>query len=356
MEASVKAYGKILVVGGYSILEPGNVGLVVNVNKGTTTSVQETQTGRIVIDLSNFQISVYGYVQGHKLQLKHNPEELKFIKSAVENTFKYLNYKSVRLRDIRLMSYNDAELTHEKLKTGLGSSATATVSTVASILRLHDIEDIDLVYKIARYSHHEAQGSGSGFDVSASCYGSEFFVSQGELGDMDFIDYINSDIKLVKEEYEWPYFLLPVVAFTGQSASTKKFVEHVMKYKNKHPTEYAEFMKDYNDLNMEVRKYMHGSDPKKIKFYLELSWKTRKKLGELAGVEIEPEKYTKLINEINENGALTCGLTGAGGGDSLLALCTSTEDKNYMITFMKSKGLTVLDGLEIGRIPYEIVR
>ena len=84
MEVSVKAYGKVLIFGAYSILEPGNIGLVVNIDKGTTATAQETQSGRVIIDLQNFQIQVYGVVRDGKLELTKNPEIVRFIENAVK--------------------------------------------------------------------------------------------------------------------------------------------------------------------------------------------------------------------------------------------------------------------------------
>ncbi|MBN2368399.1 hypothetical protein JXC34_05255 [Candidatus Woesearchaeota archaeon] len=356
MQSAAKAYGKLLVFGAYSILEPGNIGLVVNIDKGTTTSLQETHEGRIVIDLENFEIDVYGVLEDGRLKLKQNPEIITFVKNSVEYSFRYLNKKGVKLRDIRLISYNDPEMQLKNIKTGFGSSATSTVSAVAAVLSLHDVDDRDAVYKISRYAHYKSQGDlGSGFDISSSCYGSHFFMSE-DLKFDDFDRFMSEDISLLKQSFDWPYFLHPVLVFTGQSASTTELVRKVLEFRNHHPEKYASYMKEYNENNIALRIAFEEHHKEKIKILLEKSWHYRKLLGEMAKAPVEPDKYTRLMNEMKEHGAFTAGLVGAGGGDSILALCTTEPEKKKFMDFLNRKKLTVLDNVNIVNKGYEIVQ
>jgi ERG8-type phosphomevalonate kinase len=357
MESTIKAYGKILVFGSYSILEPGNTGLVVNVDKGTTTTVQQTHTGRIVIDLSTFEIKVYGIRESHKLKLNETPEKLKFIKNAVEYTFRYLNHKGIEIKDIRLISVNDPEVyLRRNIKTGFGSSATSTVSAVAAILNLHDINDRDLVYKISQYSHFKSQGNmGSGFDISAACYGSHFFITPSVDMNQDFISCIESDWNIQIQEFDINQVFIPVVVFTGKSAFTQKLVRKVLDFKKQQPAKYKNFLNEYNKINIALKKAFDGNWHKRIKFFLEKSWEMRKQLGKMAKASIEPDKFTKLNNEMKDNGAFTAGLTGAGGGDSILALCKNEEDKIELMEFLKKKRLTVLNDVNIVNKKYELL-
>ncbi len=357
METTAKAYGKILVFGAYSILEPGNIGLVANVDKGTKITVTETDSGRIVFDLKNFKISVYGRVKGHKLKLEKNPEELKFIKSAVERTFEYLKYKRIKIKDVSLLSINDPELyLGKKQKTGLGSSATATVATVAAMLEEHGINDKELVYKISRYAHYKSQGKlGSGFDIASACHGSHFFISEEENLDREFIEYVESDYKKNIQEFYWPLSITPIIAFTGKAASTPKLVNKVLKFKKHHLEKYNEFMKEYNTINLKCQRAFQLNNVQEIVYYLEKSWDYRKKLGEMANARIEPRKITKLLETIKKEGVLTAGLLGAGGGDSIIALYPANTDKEKILDILDDIWLTVFDDLKIVSKPYEFL-
>ena len=358
MESIAKAYGKILVFGAYSILEPGNIGLVVNIDKGTTATAQETTSGNIVIDLSNFEIVVYGKIEGNRLILEKDPEILRYIKNAVDYSFQYLNYKKVRVKDLKLISYNDPELyINKKLKTGFGSSATVTVSTVAAILKLHDIDDKDLVYKLSKYSHYKSQGKlGSGFDISAACYGSQYFIAKPIDFTDNFIKYIESDDIPIFESFIWPLELFPVIIFTGSSASTEELIEKVMLYKRLNPEEYKDFIHKYNQINLALKNAIDENFRKRIKFFLEESWAMRRELGKITTTEIEPEKFTSMMQEMKKNGAMTAGLIGAGGGDSIIALCESEDNKAQLIEYLKRKKLTVFENVNIMSQGYEILR
>ncbi len=356
MESTAKAYGKILVFGAYSILEPGNIGLVVNIDKGTTTKVEETKEARLILDLSTFNINVYGVVEGNKVKLSEQHPALGFIKNAVECTYMYLNEKNIKIRDVRILSYNDPELyLGKKLKSGFGSSATATVSTVAALLNLHEIVDVDLVYKISLFAHMKTQEfKGSGFDVSASCYGSHFFMSE-EMKHRKLMDYINSETSRLREKFEWPSNFLPVLVFSGKSASTSRFIKKIEEYKYKNPLEYNEFIHNYNQVNLALKQAFEEKWPKRMKYFMEKSWSMRKQLGNLSGADIETEKHTKLIREMMKHGAFTAGLVGAGGGDSILALCMNRTDKEELELFLEKKKLHVFKDIKITNMPYESI-
>ena len=358
MELTVKAYGKILVFGAYSILEPGNIGLVVNIDKGTSTTTQETHSGRIVIDMANFKIQVHGFVKEGKVELAKNPEIVRYIENAVKYTYKYLTTIGVEIRDVRVISYNDPDFyVEEKFKTGFGSSATSTVSAVASVLELHGISNPEIVYKISQHAHYKSQGDvGSGYDISAACFGSQYFLSHEPPKESEFLDNIESkDYIITRQKFEWPLFFLPLIVFTGKSASTKDLVKKVLKFKTRRPYQYTEFMKEYNEINLSAKQALDENWPKKIVHFFEQSWVMRKKLGKLAKVPIEPKSITSLINEMKRNGALTAGLTGAGGGDTILAICSSKENRNKLTEFLNKKKLHVFENVNIINKGYEVL-
>ncbi len=357
MELKVKAYGKILIFGAYSILEPNHIGLVVNIDKGTTTTVKEEETGRIVIDLSNFEIKTEGEYKKNIFSLRKESDVMKYIKNAVDYSFQYLTYNKKTIRDVKLISVNDPELIIDnKLKTGLGSSATATVSAVAAVLAAHDIDDRKIIYKISRYSHYKSQGNkGSGFDIASACFGSHFFISGKSNLEEDFFKYMASEDKTIRKGFDWPQALFPVVIFTGKSASTEQFVKKFLEYKLKNKTEYDKYLYVYNQVNMKVKEAFENNDFEGIKNTLSKSLGMRKKLGELAKIPIETEKATALINKIKEKGAYIAGLIGAGGGDSILALCMTYKNKKTLLDFLESEKMTVLDNINIINQGYKLL-
>jgi phosphomevalonate kinase len=325
-----KAYGKILVFGAYSILEPGNTGLVVNVNKGTTATIEKSD--RYEISVPQFGINLYFSYENNQVITDIESDRIIFLENAIEYSFKYLKYKKIPVKKFHLITKNDIEMSPSGIKSGLGSSATSVVSSVSAILKFHDINIKDVVYKVSRYAHYMAQGSGSGFDVAAAVYGSHFFVCE-KFEPGDFREYVEKTKVPQINNFEWPSSLMPVIIFTGKSASTKELVQKVFDFKKKEPKRYYDFMKKYNLVNLNLKDSFERKDLAEIKKNLEKSWDYRKQLGKLADAEIEPEELTNLIKKIKNNGAFTAGLMGAGGGDSIFALCLDQESKDKLIKY-----------------------
>lgn len=348
-----KAYGKILIFGAYSILEKGNLGYVATINKGTTTDIKETDSGKLIIDLSNYNLTITGEFKNKLLRFNNDHSIFNFVKKAVDYSFQYLIYKKIKINDIKLLIISDPEFSINNLKTGLGSSSTSVVSTVASILALHNITDRDIVFKISRYAHIKAQDNlGSGYDIAAACYGSHFFISDKLNSNLDFFDYINQKDNYIKKEFEFNLSFLPVLIFLNRSVSTKEYINKAFDFKNKNKKEYDSFMFEYNQINNYVKEAFEVNDMKKIKHYLELSWQKRKEFGKLAKIQIETDEETDLINKLKQNGAYLAGVIGAGG-DSILALCNSSYDKKRLIEYLDKKNYNYLE-ISFSNKGYEI--
>ena len=346
---SVKAYGKILVFGSYSILEPGNVGLVLTTDKGTETTVKKIKTNEIRFNLKSFDKIFSMELSDNNIEIKE--EIFLFIKNAVLYTLEYLGSLGKKISGLEISSINDSELTNNEIKKGMGSSATSTVSTVAAILKLYDIDNRDLTYKISRYSHYISQrGKGSGFDISAACYGSHFFISDEGIKE-EFLEYVKKSVNKVEKFTLSSDFKL-VMIFTNESASTTQRVSKINEFREKNFQQYDMFMKEYNKINLELRKVFHKNRIENIKNLLEESWKKRRELGKLARTDIENEKHTKLISQLKANGAYVAGLAGAGGGDSIVAFCLTEEDRKRLIAYSENKGMSVLN-IKIEDNPYE---
>jgi ERG8-type phosphomevalonate kinase len=356
MNTKAKAYGKILLFGGYSILESGNIGLVVNVDKGTTTTVEETRSGRMVLNLKNFEIIVEGYREEHKLFFKKEPKVIIYLKNAIEYSYLYLKSQNIKLKDIKLISHNDPELGNDKFhKTGFGSSATATVSAVAAILYLHGIEDRDLVYKICRFSHYHSQGSGSGFDVFSTVYGSQFFSKIEENMDVEFFDYLDK-VKIPQvEDFYWPRNLIPVIIFTGKSASTNKLVKKVLNFKKKDISKYNSIMRRYNLVNLKCKEAFINNNLRKISYYLEQATEFMNKLGESSKCQIIPKNYETVFENLKANGAYTANLVGAGGGDIIFCTTKTKFDQKNLIEYCNKRNLIVFDKMKVVNRGYELI-
>ncbi|NOZ80157.1 MAG: hypothetical protein GXP63_00670 [DPANN group archaeon] len=348
-QVQVKAFGKVLVFGGYAILEEGNIGLVVNVDKGTEVTVRDNPEGRFSAAIPQYDLHTSGSFEEGKLVLDQGDTRLSFLVNAVTYARQYLEAQHVPFRDVGIITRNDAELIGSKgKKTGLGSSASSTVAIVAAILKFHGVDDRDVVYKISCYSHHLTQDRfGSNYDVYAACYGSHFFTGSKMKLDEHFMRCISAGWNISRDSYTWPEELLPVLVFTGHVASTRHLVEKVLQYRKKHRKDYEALMSEYNGIDIKLREAFIGHDLDLIPGLLERSWEKRRELGERSGANIEPQSFTELMQEMKAHGALAAGLVGAGGGDSILALCRDKQEQDKLIAFAKRKRYLVLENLNV---------
>ena len=224
----LKAYGKVLLYGGYSLLETfdgkSGIGLVLNVNKGTSAEITKLDYNDCIIEVPRKEILVKGKIEDNRLVIEEH-KYLKFVIDAVKTTVSHIKKEG----GLHISLENDKELGYYKVKTGIGSSATSTVVTVASVLCANGIDPIknkDLVFKLANISHRNVQEKiGSGFDISCAIYGSQFYRIPSE--EEDFHERITSRQSIFLD------YLKILMAFSGKSASTVNLVKNIGKYKEK---------------------------------------------------------------------------------------------------------------------------
>ena len=161
----------------------------------------------------------------------------------------------------------------------------------------------------------------------------------------NFFNYVNSETDASLEKFDFPKKLESLIIFTGQSASTKKLIDLAFKLKQENKPAYLNFMTSYNNINLKLKNAFLQEDLVQIKLLLEKSWEKRKALGEIAKTEIESNYISELIKKFKKNGALTAGLVGAGGGDSILAIFQNKDKKNQLANFARKNNLIVFDNI-----------
>lgn len=229
----VSAPGKVLVTGGYLVLDRQHNGLVVGTNACMYSAIQTQTLPDTSADRDKDIIPVYVLSPQFKSAwwkytfniatkaltqyASADGGQNKFVHLALENTLaltgalKLQQLSTTGALKIVLCADNDfysqretltkmgLDLCSESLqrlprmcetgttlgdvhKTGMGSSAAMVTSLVAAILvhlgavELADSKSLQLVHNISQYAHCLAQGKvGSGFDVSAAVYGSHVY-------------------------------------------------------------------------------------------------------------------------------------------------------------------------------------
>src|SRR3989344_3338012 len=143
----IKAPGKLMLSGEWSVLEIGNPCIVLAVDRFVEVNIKRSKGNAITINAPDFKtkkINAKFDVFSNKLKLINaNAEQektLSFVKNSIEATLAYLNHKQVKLHGFELTTKSKdtiAETTEGRQKIGFGSSAAVSVATVAAVLALH---------------------------------------------------------------------------------------------------------------------------------------------------------------------------------------------------------------------------
>ncbi|MBI5332118.1 MAG: hypothetical protein HZB65_00950 [Candidatus Aenigmarchaeota archaeon] len=360
------APGKILWIGGYSVLEKGNVSFVTGVDKRVYAKADKSD--EIHLKLSQFSVELTGKFDGHKLIFDNMTDDEKkyssFVRVAVETCLRYFKHKGIAVSGVSIETISDPAFGFGETKTGLGSSAAVTTATIAALFELHGLSiehNRDMIHKMAQYMHFRVQGKvGSGFDIAASCFGAIAYsrYSPELIKDIPETASIKEVASAVDKEWDYsaehialPYgFLASVGNFIGESASTSAMVKKINEWKTANPDEYKALMKELNNANIDALKWLRKineiydsdsqcydellSSPEDSEEFIGFKQAFNKgrlltkKLGELSGAAIESDEYSQIIEETMKHGAFVAKLPGAGGGDNISAISLSKSAKH----------------------------
>ena len=249
-DINARAPGKILWIGGYSVLERPNVSYVTSVTAYVNAHAQEIAGNGIELLAPQLNCNVKGTIDLDSGKITAEvPKELALMKTAAEAASRYAAALGIRLKGFRITTSNDGPFSYtitagKVAKSGLGSSAAVTVATVSALLNAFGIEPKkdDALHKLAQTAHSLATGKvGSGFDIAAATHGSIIYTRYSpEIVQSLPADYANSQLlDLVKRKWDYsiePFqmpdeFRLSFANFVGEAMITTKAVGSVSEFK-----------------------------------------------------------------------------------------------------------------------------
>ena len=357
--------GKILWLGGYSVLEKGNVSFVSAVDRRITACVSPLKEKKVSVSAPQFSLDFEAEIANGALSSESlsdsERKKAKFVLSACNVCITYLNALGKPNNGFRISTFNDSAFGTSEKKTGLGSSAAVTVSSVSAILLAHGFpigQNHLQIHNLSQLAHAMAQQkAGSGFDIASATYGSceysrfppeKIEKALNDTNGKEMRVFASSPLGCRISPLSLPPDFFQVIAYTGKSISTSEMIAKISAFKNRNPSAYASVMKKLNAENKEaiacLKLLSSGKSTAKkavssFKNHFTEGMLITKKLGEESGAEIEPERFSSLISESESNGALVSKLPGAGGGDSIAAICIGRENANALSRFWRKKGL-----------------
>lgn len=295
---TVSAPGKLMLLGDHAVVHsrPCLVTAVGQRMKATVT----------LLDVEEFQLEAPDVkVEGYKKPMSELgngeiPKGAKFVEVAVKNFVeKYGSSTKSPIKGVRVETKSEFSS-----QFGFGSSSASTVCTLKALFESVDINAINKdIFELAYKTVIDIQGVGSGFDTAAAIYGGVlFFIGGGKA------------IEPV------PVKSLPlIVGYSGIKADTPTLVKALKAKMEAEPTIYLPLFDVSTEVVLEGKKALLTNNLEKFGDMMNVNE------GLLSSYGVEIGKLAAMIHGARDAGAYGAKLSGAGGGDCMIAV--APEDK-----------------------------
>lgn len=308
-QIEVSAPGKLVLLGEHAVVYQRPC-LVSAVSKRLKLEIRKLKGGFLQIEAT--AVGLKGYRKElHQLCQNELPRGARFVETAVKNFFQKYSFNF----GIKVEAKDGFDL-----KYGLGSSAAVTVSVLKGLTELGKIEvDKRELFDLAYQTVLDVQGVGSGFDVAAAIYGGTiYFKTGGEI------------IKPIAD-FELPI----VVGYSGTKADTPTLVRQLAEKKEKQPRTIEKIFDEISNLVEKGKKAVLKKDWSGLGKLMVANQKFLEKLG------VSTPKLGKMISAAQKAGALGAKLSGAGGGDCMIALVNEKDKADVGKAIKKAGGQVV---------------
>lgn len=384
------APGKVLLAGGYLVLDREYTGLVFGLSARIHVVVQaggeqkEAENALIVVKSPQFRDAEWRYEVTHgeagaavNVNQIESPAKSSnpFVQTALIYTLTHLSPTKLPNLLITILADNDyysstnttdattATTTTSRFrdfgvklseanKTGLGSSAALTTAFCAALVNfiqpsLPDVE-VDkqkrVLHNLAQAAHCAAQGKvGSGFDVAAAVYGSclyrrfspSLLDSLPETTSTNFASKLQSVVgendltwdMETRKETGLPNCYALVMCDVDCGSQTVGMVKTVLAWRKANPEDSKALWDKLHAANEGLGKVLQAGDEKVISERFAAIRALIREMGEKSGVPIEPQSQTDLLDALGEVEGVVGGVVpGAGGFDAVVILVRDEKE------------------------------
>ncbi|KAL1899262.1 ribosome-binding protein [Ceratocystis pirilliformis] len=361
---AVSAPGKVLLAGGYLVLDREYSGLVFGLSARINTILtpietsEGAQTQEIVVESPQFVDAIWrfswhlapadGGIVVTQLQDGGKVSRNPFVETALGYALTFVHAmsseaskRSIGAAKLKILADNDyystqslsAEEASRRFshfgtpiskanKTGLGSSAALVTSLTGAILayyldfKLDSAKEKLILHNLAQASHCAAQGKvGSGFDVAAAVFGSckyrRFSPSTlgpgniPELGAAGFASKLKTLITSqwdtnIKTDVSLPIGMVLAMFDVACGTQTVSMVKGVMKWRAEDPSGSKALWDKLYIQNERLVAVCLSGNKAKFKPIIEGIRVNIREMTKQTGMPIEPESQTKLLDAISE--------------------------------------------------------
>lgn len=189
---------------------------------------------------------------------------------------------------------------------GFGSSSAVTVAFAKALTVLYGIElDNYQLFDLCYRAVIDVQGVGSGFDIASAIWGGTiYYVPPAKV-----VDYVDLD------------GMQMVVGYTKIKADTATIVRMVAEMRTREPERIDKVMKEISLIVEDAKKVIAQRDWKQLGLLMTRNQQL------LAQLQVSGDKLDQLIDKAQKNGAYGAKLSGAGGGDCMIAMANGNRKK-----------------------------
>jgi mevalonate kinase len=293
----VTAPGKLMLFGEHAVVYDRPC-IVSAVDQRVHTEINLLSGGKIIINAPDVGVTNYESTLSHIGKNNNLPKGVRFVEQAIITFTDEYHLTN----GIRVETRNDFSA-----EFGFGSSSAVTVGTIAGLSELMKIKmSKKQLFNLCYKTILKVQGVGSGFDIAAAIWGGTiYFVTGGKV-----IKPLNvGDLPIV-------------VGYTGVKADTPSLVRKVADIRSKR---FESVEKIFDDIAKIVKKSKELVSKREFE---ELGKLMNENQALLKKLSVSSNRLDRLIDASRQAGAYGAKLSGAGGGDCMIALCSEDRMKD----------------------------
>ncbi len=350
----VTAPGKVLLLGGYAVLEyfPA-LSIALCDRKGGGSDADASPAGKHQLVSKEFGIECAIEENSLFSAIGLAPRLHRTSLAACSAAIAYLKGSGRKPSPLRIELGNSPIFGSPEEKSGLGSSAASTVAAVGAIFEGNGLDigsHREEIHKVSQAAHAIAtEKVGSGFDIATSAFGSIEYVRYerdflekelGGINDSNFPERLSDAVRK-----RWPLmdikpfsmkgFGLLVFNIKGARTSTVSSVKAIRRLAEFVPELYRDRIRDQADAEAVALEGLRKNDPARIREGFHGARLAQRRMSEWVvrvGMmdfdPIEPPAITGLIDEAEKAGVVVAGrCPGSGGYDSVAFIVAEGKEK-----------------------------
>ncbi|MBI1863545.1 mevalonate kinase [Candidatus Microgenomates bacterium] len=322
---TVSAPGKLMIMGEHAVVYDRPC-IVTAVGSRIKLTIEELSVPEFMLDAADVNVVEYKKSLS-EIGAGYIPKGAMFVEVALRNVMQSAGVDNLHGNGIKMITHTDFSSQY-----GFGSSSAATVCVIKGLseymgLSLGNREIFNLAYKTVL----DVQGKGSGFDIAAAVYGGTlYFMTGGKV-----IEPIQID--------ELPI----IVGYSGVKADTVTLI-NMLAYKAK--SDPSSIDGSYNEIARLVDSAKSTIVEKKWQLVGSLMNQNQELLKSLG---VSTDKLDAMIEAARDAGAYGAKLSGAGGGDCMIAVAPRDKTQAVKDAITAAGGLIIEVESNVGGVKVE---